>query len=843
MSNKFIICGSSYTNWKYYLSGEGNNTISSEDAQMEFNSFTSGDALNLYEKLILNSRWNVIDGEIGSTFVLARPHMFYTPNNSITKTLETIGDAYNQPQVDDIKKVEDKHDPMSFLNDSRSVLINMGALEVDQGIVSHYKKTAITNVKDESVYDLLLEESTKRFSTNHFAISNHNLIFHEISVDDSIYNTVKMDYTVLKVNNSTVVSLLPTAYNSSYYNSNSKTVEKNVAPIIDQVNGGMKILSPMTWNGNHNLQRQIEYLTNELLDEVRWCYQGKILITHNPHIQIGDTITLLDNITSCYGKFSIDSYEHIFDSRGLITICSVKACVDLVDPALDVYVRKIALELSDDMVSNLGSRNQTETEKIALKNLLVHYNKIHLNNYRYGRFYHSEEKNMLDSSGVYPEVDNSRKANPLAVRFIPFSKKGKLQVPESLKAAFYHNESNPFKSLSERMTSYIKETFTSGYRNFTEWSKSTLLFVGDFALDVATFGLHELVKAWSGYTANKALENTIGDSNITDEILNVLKEETDYSSWGPSKNYAFKFGFFNVQAQKKTNLTPGIDNDNITITMSDVKKNLEIKTEVIKKIIKDNFDACGCVEMYSSFKIDGSDFTISDFIENVRPNGFSSKSNKLFTNSYGDELGVLYYNTSRLGFSSNSTINIDQVTKTFPETSGDTTRNYIENVIDLSHLGYKNGEGDSISKIYFVWFHNIFGSSDLNIDSRILNAKHLIKKYGEMCENDPTIGVVLMGDYNIEVVNPSSKPRGENTSYLFLDSFDNKGFRNYMTKPTTLSKNGEVTGNIYENVLLSPSLINNKDYIDINRIVYPYSGDKSIISDHVPAFVGFMKRT
>lgn len=838
--NIFRVSGSSYTNWSYT---KGTSICSSQDAQMELKSFSSGDALNLYEKIILNSSWQIIDGELGSTFVLARPHMFYTPNNSITKSLQMIGDAYNEPQIDDVRRIENLHNPFVLLDESRNLLINMGVLDVDQGVMSTYKKTSSIHNRDESVYDLLQEQSTKRVSDNHFAISNHNLIYQEISVDDNIANTTKMDYSVLGVGNATIVSLLPVAYDLTYSNPNSKTVEKVCAPIIDQVQGGVKLLDPKTWFGNGNVQRQLEYLQNELLNEIRWCYQGKIFITHNPHVKAGDTITLLDNITSCYGKFTIDSYEHIFDSRGLITILNVKACFDIIDPALDLYLRKIALELSDDVLNVLATKEQTETEKIALKNLLVHYNKIHLNNYRYGKFYHAEETNYFDESGFYPEIDNSSRANPLAIRFIPFSKKGKLQVPDSLKSAFYHEENTPFKALSERMTDYVRQTFTNGFRGFTEWTKSTLLFVGDFALGLATLGLHELFKAWSGYTANKAVENTLGTSNITDEVINVLKENTDYSSWGPSTNYAFKFGFFNVQAQKKTNLTPGVNNDSTNITYDQIKDLLSVKQEVIKKIISDNFDVCGTVEMYDSFKIDGSSFTIHDFIENVRPSGYSSKAETLFTNSYGDEKGVLYYNMSKAGFSTNAVINMDQSVKTFSTTSGDTTRNYVETIVDLSHLNYKNGDGDSISKVYFVWFHNIFGSTDLNIDSRVSNIKDIVKKYGLLSQNNPEIGVVIMGDHNIEVVNKGSKPRGTDNIYLFLDSFNSYGFKNYMTKPTTLSKNGQVTGSIYENVLLSPSLIANKDYIDVNRVIYPFSGDKSNISDHVPAFVGFKKRT
>ncbi|MGL5712309.1 MAG: hypothetical protein ACRCX2_04765 [Paraclostridium sp.] len=839
-NNIFRVCGSSYTNWSYT---KGNDICSSQDAQMELKSFSSGDALNLYEKIILNSSWQIIDGELGSTFVLARPHMFYTPNNSITKTLQTIGDSYNEPQINDVKRIEKLNNPMIFLDETRSLLINMGVLDVDQGVMSSYKKTSSVHNRDESVYDLLSESGTKRVSDNHFAISNHNLIFQEISVDDNIANTVKMDYSVLTVDNSTVVSILPIAYDLTYSNPNSKTVEKVCAPIIEQIEGGFKFLDPKTWFGNGNEQRQLEYLQNELLNEIRWCYQGKIFITHNPHVKAGDTITLLDNINSCYGKFVIDSYEHIFDSRGLITILSVKACFDIIDPALDLYLRKIALELSEDVLTNIASKEQTQTEKIALKNLLVHYNKIHLSNYRYGKFYHFEETDYFDNSGAYPEVKNSKLANPLAIRFIPFSKKGKLQVPDSLKSAFYHEENTPFKALSERMTDYVRQTFTNGFRGFTEWTKSTLLFVGDFALGIATLGLHELFKAWSGYTANKASNSVLGTSNITNDIIDVLKENTDYSSWGPSTNYAFRFGFFNVQAQKKTNLTPGVNNDNTRITFDNIKNVLATKQEVIKKIISDNFDMCGTVEMYDSFKIDGSDFTINDFIENVRPNGYSIKEESLFTNSYGEEKGVLFYDISKAGFSTTTRVNIEQTTKTFSTTSGDTTRNYIETVLDLSHLGYKNNDGDSINKIYFIWFHNIFGKTDLNIDSRISNIKDIIQKYGKLAQEDQEIGVVIMGDHNIEVVNKGMKPRGTDNINLFLDTFNSYGFKNYMTKPTTLSKNGQVTGSIYENVLLSPSLIANKEYIDINRVVYPFSGDKSIISDHVPAFVGFKKRT
>lgn len=839
--NGDIIGGSGFTQWTVY-NNQGEK-ISSEDVDLEVKSFTVGDCLNLYEKLVLDSSWSIIDSDYGSTFILARKHMFYTPNNSLIKKIDTITLKDDPLDREKIKRVYEKKDELNLLNDSATLLAGLDLLNDDVGVLSEYLKSSDVKNKDDSVYDILAGDSTKKVSVNHFAVSKHNLIFHEIAVENNTPNTIKYMYeNILNIDQEDLVSILPLLSDNGL--TKYKIIEKTVTPIVDQQDKDARIFSPTSWFGNKNKVRSIEFLSNQLLNEIRWCYQGKIFIKYNPEIKSGDTITLLDDVTSTYGKFEIDSFEHIFDSRGMITICNVKACIDLVDPALDVYARKIALELSADIQKSFENKEQTRIEEISIKNLLSYYNKISLQQYLYGKIHHMEEHNYFDDSGIYPEVDDSILAPALAVRFIPFSKKGKIQVPESLKGAFFYGEKDPFISFGERLKFYASDFVYHSIKNIKGWGSSVLRYAADFLISIPTLNLHEFIKLDIGMTQNKVVENSIDESNVNDEMIDTLIKDTDYTSWASGDNYHITFGFFNVMAQRQTNLMPGINNDNINLSYDEFKQRADKKAEVIRKIIESKFDICGCVEMYDSFKSEsGNDkYEINNFIDNCKPKGFVELREHLFSNHFGSEMGVLYFKNNMFSNEKSTKIMISQNTYPFAETSGDTTRNYVETTVDVSNLGYLNEDGQQVDKIYFIWFHNIFGSSDLKIDSRESNIKDLISKYGKLAEDNPNIGVVIMGDHNLEVVNPNSKPKGQHNKRLFLGSFQSYGFINYMRLPTTLTKDGSVTGSIYENVLLSPSLVNNKLYIDVSRFMYPYS-NKSLISDHVPVFVGLKKRS
>lgn len=850
--NVITICGSGFTTWsasqkwvdpESAINSGGTTNITSGNTELELENFTAGDCLNLYEKLILNSKWCVIDGEIGSTFVLARPHMFYTPNNSIMKKIDVLSDRNIQENLDEIKSTFNKKNPISLLDDVTSMLVDLNTLEADIGVISEYKKTLNHNNRDDSVYEILKGESTKNVSENHFVASSYNLIYHEIAVDNNCVNTVNMGFeTKIAIDKQDIITVLPFIKDGDPLK--SKIIQKSILPIISQVDREFKIGSPSTWFGEANRVRSIEFLSNELLNEIRWCYQGKIFMKHNPDIKAGDTITLLDDITSTYGKFLIDSYEHILDSRGMITIANVRACVDLVDPAIDVYSKSIALELSADLAKTFEIKTSVESEIIAAKNLLSYYNKIALQQYRYAKFYNMQEQDWLDSSGEYPETDNSVYAPAMAIRFIPMMKKGKVQIPESLKSAFYHSEKSPFRSILKKIADSSSDKVYAMFNTAKGWANSFLRYSADFLISIPTFNLHELLKVSYGMTQDKAKDAIRGNSNVTDDMIDTLAKDTDYTSWKTNENYVMTIGFFNVMAQRKTNLLPGVSNDDLEVDYSLLKKKAKEKAAIIRKIIDEQFDICGCVEMYDSFSFEGENdqYEIKNFIDDCKPSNFFIKTENLYTNSYGTEKGVLFYKNNLFNENQGNKIIFKQVTKTFPTTSGDGARNYVETSIDVSHLNYSTNNGTKLSEIKVIWFHNIFGSEDLKVDSRVKNIEHLVKTYGEMSRENEEVGVVILGDHNIEVVNPNSKPRGTDNVYLYLGQIENYGFRNFMTKPTTLSKNGQVTGSIYENVLLSESLIANKAWIDVSRFMYPYNKKKEI-SDHVPVFVGLKKRS
>ncbi|MGL5713958.1 MAG: hypothetical protein ACRCX2_13130, partial [Paraclostridium sp.] len=493
----------------------------------------------------------------------------------------------------------------------------------------------------------------------------------------------------------------------------------------------------------------------------------------------------------------------------------------------------------------LLTKDRTTTETIALSNLLALYNKAMMTNTKYCKMIECEEPDIFSTLEEYPVVGDQSNMPALAVRFIPFSKKGKVQIPESLKSAFLYDESNEFSKFSRQLYNQVAQNFTSGIRTAKKWTTSVLLFACDTILDIATFGLHELVKATSGYTAKKAINTNLDESKLTNDNVDILLKGTDYTASKEKDNYELTFGFFNVEAQRKTNVTPGVTNDNMNIDFSKVKNQVSIKSGVIRNIINDYFHVCGCVEMYTSFKFDGTDYNITNFIDDCVPTGYSKQEEGLFTNKYGEEKGVLFYDTQKANLNdASSQYPITQSVKTFGPSSGDTTRNYIETTIKTQGFGYKDKNGNPIDEIRFIWFHNIFGKTDLEFDSRIKNIEYLIDEYGRETNYKDNVGIIILGDHNVEVVNPGEKPKGDSIAHVFLNEKNSRGFRNYMKKPTTLNKKGKVEGNIYENVLLSPNLIKNKEFIDVMRVMYFYSGvERSEVSDHVPAFVGLRKRT
>ncbi|MGL5715314.1 MAG: hypothetical protein ACRCX2_20015, partial [Paraclostridium sp.] len=340
------VIGSSYT--------EENQSHTS----LEFQSASSGDILNMYEKLVLDSKWQLIDEEIGSTFVLGRGHMFYTSGGNAYKKLENEVIKDNKELDERIRVYFNKKTSITLFTDAFKLLSENGLGDVSLATRLYYDvQNKSAGSIDESVYDVLLGHSTKKISENHFAISGHNLIHHEITVNDATYNTIKMDYKVFSFKNAIVATILPKTYSSETKNKHSKTLEKIVEPIIPN-------MKKETNNPAIDNRKTAEFLSNQLLDELRWCYQGKIFMLYLPNVKIGDTISLLDNTTSTFGRFLIDTYEHVLDARGLITILNVKACVDIVDPYLDIYNRKIALELSDDVGNVLLTKDRTTTETI-----------------------------------------------------------------------------------------------------------------------------------------------------------------------------------------------------------------------------------------------------------------------------------------------------------------------------------------------------------------------------------------------------------------------------------------------------------------------------------------------
>ena len=777
---------------------------------------STGEILNAYEKMILNSQWDCRDNGDYQTIILGREYMFYEVDGKITSKEANKIDEEKEL----IFKLTYKNPIELFPYINEQMINNKITAPFDEGqILKMYSGGEIDATNN--LEKMLDRNKCRKFSENHFAISGFNLIGHSISINSNVCNTMS---EILDDDKKNTISILG---------------DVDIQYIVEQTAIPEFPTSSMSEESDFE-HRSDEFLANKLLEELRYCYQGSIIIKFNPDIEIGDTITLMDNVSSTYGVFQVDSYEHSLDQRGLITSLIVRASWTPKDPILDYHSQNIGYDLIKKIKEHFKleeNSNDTNTQIYEIASL---YLKYIVQSPKYCVFYKKKEEGFFNKSTVYYNNISSPTALPL--RFFPMYIKGVQQMPKSLKYAFVIGaEKNSIKSLLSSILSTTFYTLKECIYGFGAGALKVFYFISDMLISTVTFNLSELIKPLLGFGISKAEKNTFDDivKMDKDDALNMLQYNPYEKKYKLLyNNFDIVFGFFNIRLQKQDDLYAG--NKLLEKTAENNKNLLIRKVEVVKKMLNDVFDALLLVELYDGFKADignSSIYTFEDFLndctsnlidvslkEKITTNTFVEKDKTITSNEYGAVL-----KRKNVKDFSYETINIE-----------DGKRKAIVFKYDISSFNLKRkGSFSNFKELIIIFFHNLYGDNkdDNDIGTRRKNIDDILNKYKSYCESETT-GVVIMADFNLNVYNHGDKPYdGFGTSKNFTYELKNNDFVAQIKTPTTLKSNGKLRGNQYDNVLLSKNI---NGLISAKVFEYPEK-DKLTISDHVPIYIGIKK--
>ncbi|MGL5724164.1 hypothetical protein [Cetobacterium sp.] len=817
-----------------YSDGE----ILNESPETSFQNIKAGDVFNLFEDVVLNSKWDIRDNENGSTIVLAREHMFYEEVQNEKEKIDKLIDNV------ELEGFSFECNPINLFNKACSVLVDNGITQgFDQTTEAILKKGT---EKTDTLKKVLDRDSVRKFSEIHYAFSGFNLIYSDISINEDVFNTVSYSYTQSENSNDSdftvMVSLIPE--NSSRY-----IREASVSPPYDFCDYLRSV---------ENLNRNIEYFENVLLKNLENSYGGKIFIKYNPDIEIDDKIVLVDNINSTNGIFKVSTYEHRFTNDGLVTVVNVKACVSITDPALDVYSLNYLMNLHKDLKDEIKKdENSNLGNDIVFTNIFSSVAKVMYQIPKYGMFYNKEDKWFLDNE--YPIKDNNVRANSLPIKFYPIIKKGKTYLPENIETCFYSTELENQGFMSALLKN-IRTSVTGMFQDGVEFTLGTIRYTLDFLISMPTFGLHELIKPALGIQYGKMM-STFEDDNLTNNQIDMLIDNENFYSdnlelGNPSnyrnqeKNAEYIVSFFNMKAQQESGLFTW-KNDELSKSISDGKilEKLKIKESVSSMIANYSCDTLFAVEIYDGFRIDRFNYTHNNFIKNVF--GEIEAKHIISSNKYGNEYGVIY-SSNKEKYNSY----FDKNNKTIEIGNGKKAVVCEMNVEDFKYGLFAPNHPqlitedvrryiNSVKKIKFVWLHNYYGSDPTAPDERKNIFYNVLKSANGMVENDT--GVIIVGDFNLQIDNNrvgNKTPATSTNQNIVLTERD--GFRSCIDKPTTLSStSGSKFVNQFDNVLISNNLVEFYDKglikTDINKYYAPNGVDRRDVSDHLPVFIIFKK--
>lgn len=858
-------------------------TLKPNKISFAFEGENPGTIFNTFENITLSSFWDIREDQDFSTIILGRNHMFYTADGVPIAYANEYGKQYDNLSV---KISGPSCNPLGFLNLVNHHLINTLSKEelYDDATFIEYKFEE-ANFETNNLKKNINRDNVRKISENHFVISGYNLLFQEIKVNNDVINTVvpsgDFSWFSFKVEN-TVLSLFDI---TKKQNKKSKSEYFNNLIVSQKVSIPKFLFDGFGELDENSLSLIMEYLSNYLLKQVEYCYSGKIFMKYNPRIEIGDTITLLDNISSTYGVFRVDSFEHSLDTRGLITIVNVKAVWDFKDPLLDTYATKIGNDLLNDLgqlVEREPTIDDTNSSKVALppknktiQNIMEAYLKYLVQSPKYTMLFHAKTGIIFDELNIIH--NNSNTPTPMPLRFMPMFVKGKIQMPENLKCVFFNAPVNNYTSFLSAF--YI--SFTIGINK--SWNaichvleKGAALTV-DLLLSVYTMGIHEFFKPLFGITKRKAIESTFSqDVDVAKGEIESMQSYNPYTGvYNSSKE--FSMCFFNIQMRK----TEDIANKNETL-----EKAIALKEKFVHNLIdQKGFNGVLLVELYDSFI--HNDYNYQTFLSKFNTTYTVFRHGKKIDYGHGspfllDKTEYGSSSTSEYGASifnqdKNQRYNITSQIKSIPGVD----RNVIETIVefhspiyDKEKLFYTNPTYDGTApfestssmndrreKMYgefsdrpykykIIWFHNLYGSEIYAVEKRKKNIELILDYYTEEYNSKMTynnlrkqyegqdFGYIIMADCNLQVVKYGETPiltvnGGKNDVYTMKQ---NTPFTQLIKNATTLNKStGLAESNLLDNVLVSD---NAKRFVKAGRIDYTEESDNRIlISDHLPVYV------
>lgn len=808
-----------------------------------------GTIMNTFENMEVASMWDVREDADYSTILLGRGHMFYSSEGVPIAYTNEYGNKNDS--VSTIKFSLEYQTPITLLKDVNNKLVNdLKSSELYDSVTYTEFKEIEKEIATSNLEKNLERNGVRKFSENHFAISGYNLLFQEIEVDNNVINTVSLDgefkYQSRPKKNSylSIFDLEKT--------SNNSFIEDFRNPFMVEY----KLTEPELLKYK-SLAILLEYMSTFLIKQLEYCYTGKIFMKYNPRIEMGDTITLLDDSSSTYGIFRVDSFEHTLDTRGLITIANIKAVWDFKDPILDTYATKIGSELLNEfgkqiereyvVDSNDITNNEMSPKNKVIEKIMECYLKFLTQSPKYTNLFHYMDGELLKNVSQFS--DNSGIPTPVPLRFMPMIIKGKVQIPKNLKCVFFEIPDTFYTSFFKS----LQYSLIIGVDNCIDaiwgFSKKSIAFIADFTLSIYTMGIHELLKPLLGITARKQIESMFGqrvDSNISE-----IKSMQSYNPYTGvvDKSASINLCFFNIQMRKT---------EDISTKEEDIDESIKLKESFVDSLIYDHaYDLVFLVELYDSFK--HGDYNYKTFINNLKaPN----KEEYLLLNGTNlKEYGCIVHdelnNKIEKIFTSVAPIQLSD-------------RNVMETTIKLvpnniKYSGYeRTASGDLIyegirkqnppEELKVIWFHNIHGTDEKirksNIDKLL---KYYTEKYNSKDNEDETVhkgkrvGYIIMADCNLEIVNhdnddenskPSDSTGSRKNEYYKMNK--DMPFKQLVKRPTTLTTKEEPISNLYDNVLISDNLENNKEIgikVTGGRNDYAHSKNRLLISDHLPVYL------
>ena len=810
----------------------------------EFNNENPGTIFNTFEKLTLNPFWDIREDKDFSTMLLGRHHMFYKAEGvPISYTNE-----YGHPLDESLNvKIElNKHNPINFFTEVNNRLVNDLQKEdiFDSATYSHYK-----NIKDRTIEDELEEKlnrkNVRRMSENHFVVSGFNLLYQEIKVNNDVINSVvpNGDFGFDLGIERTIVSLFNLEKSEIRTGLNSY---KNGFIVSEKVDTP-SFLHDGNWSADYECTPIIiEYLSNHLLKQVEYCYTGKIFMKYNSKLEVGDTITLMDDTASTYGIFRVDSYEHVLDSRGLITIANVKAVWDFKDPILDIYSNKIGYDLLDELGKAIEKESVADTSGLnkmiyqpknkVIKLIMEEYLKYLVQSPKYTMLYHFKTGVIFENVSLASE--NSLTPTPMPLRFMPMFVRGKVQMPKNLKCVFFDNIENNYTSFLAAFQVYMSLGWRKAINSICDIGVKGISIIGDFLLSIYTLGLHELLKPLVGLTRGKAFDATY--SKDTKPQPGEVKSMQKYNPYTGmiSKFSDFSICFFNIQMRKTSDIS---QQEEV------INKAIKYKEEFVSSLVDTRgFNMVLLVELYDSFSHKG--YTYKDFLKKFNTSYFTNRDNVNEERGQGSPFNLVTKGdtTEHAATIFHKDKNMHYNISTNSVSIAGVDRNVMETMVEYVPPSKRKHEDENKGiakdkkpyKYKIIWFHNLYGSQKYSTEIRKINIDKILNYYTKEYNSnkDKNIGYIIMADCNLEVVNYGSAPiytKNEKSDEVY-NMREEIPFVQKIRDATTISKStGKTDSNLFDNVLISKNAL---DYVETKRIDYSHL-EKSLISDHIPVYV------